>query len=295
MSRRNNQALSSCKKGKCGQVVENDCPQPCNPNYCYWDRYCPNTGGQGCAANCGPCMCYMIRATVTATPSVITSVGQNITLTFTIQNVGNISLCHDILICIEVFGVRSKVVIPEGDDTWLPTGSSIIVEKNYTVTAEDFVQQNPPRRSRARVFMRAEGDNFVRSKELPLSLTFGGADLAASLTQTVAGGTITATGTLSVLAGSAVAATNARLVLPYPNGVTTMTATSGNITVDNTARTITLNSATLAAGATDVFVFTYAGVAGSAYTLSGTAVSDIYDPNMANNTVLSTVVVPAAP
>lgn len=295
MSRRNNQALSSCKKGKCGQVVENDCPQPCNPNYCYWDRYCPNTGGQGCAANCGPCMCYMIRATVTATPSVITAVGQNITLTFTIQNVGNIALCHDILICIEVFGVRSKVVIPEGDDTWLPTGSSIIVEKNYTVTAEDFVQQNPPRRSRARVFMRAEGDQFVRSKELPLSLTFGGADLAATLAMTASGTTVSITGTLANLAGSAVAATNARLVLAYPAGINTMTAGTGDVVVDNTARTLTFQAASLAVGATSAFTATFTGVAATAYSLSGTAVSDVYDPNMSNNTVFATVVLAAAP
>jgi hypothetical protein len=283
-----------CSKG-CSCKEECKCPpNPCSPNNRYHDLFCP----EACGSTCGDrrCKCYKIENTITTVPTVVTAVGQAITFNVAIKNVGNLDLCGDILVCFEINGEKFKEQAYKRDETWLPVGSTIVLSNTYLTTARDFQLQVMAIRAQAFVFAEKCGhiSNWVRGLKMFPIVTIGGADVVGTLTQTQdapgAGG-VTVTATLATLAGSSVvAAAGATLILPYPEGIVSVTTASPGVVTDDIARTVTITVPVLPIGSTQVFQFNYTGTVGQAYTWSGSVTGSTFNPNMGNNTVVSTIV-----
>ncbi len=292
---------SSCAN-KCNCVADCNCPpNPCNPSNVYHDMYCPGGNGiESCstAGSCGSlgCKCYMINMEVSSTPAIITAVGSPVVVTYRIQNVGNLPLCGQILVCDSKLG---KTVLSDRRDTFLPVMSIVTIRKTYITTVEDFLTTAVNFRSRA--YIHACGVNWVRSSNVLSNITIGGGDLDVFATQVV--GTVANTASLTVtfsalFATSVVPVTGATLVLPFPAALpddAVITVVSGNVVVDAVARTVTLSAPTLAIGASNTFTFTYPTEPATTYNWSGIATTTTFDPNQANNLLNSTLVIPALP
>lgn len=277
-------------------MSSNSCRQPCQvciprPNPpCPCTDPKPPTPPPECDAdivNCYKTKCGTIRATLTKTanPTQATAVGQVITYTYTVTNIGTAIISYPLQINDDRLGPQAI------NGVYILPGQSQSFNRTYTVTEADFAA-GVPIVNNANVYIKVKCHKFVVTNCASATVTLGGADLTGAATFTsdiiVESGTsnVTVSVAISNLPSSSVPANLISLFLPFPTGVTGATpiVTPGStVTVNGTGVTITIPS--LAPGATQLSQFSFIGSIPGAYTWSGNITSATFDPNPNNNQI----------
>ncbi|CAH6419105.1 Hypothetical protein HVR_LOCUS299, partial [uncultured virus] len=219
--------------------------------------------------------------TKTADLAQVTGVGQVITYSYTIINTGTAPICYPIQICDDKLGgqfIPGSYILPGDSQEYIRT---------YTTIDSDLLA---PIVNNAIAYIQVKCKKWVCTNQATATVTIGGADLTGSISQAVTGitGNVAVTVNITNLPApfSAIPASGVSLFLPFPFGVFIATPVTPNVTVGGGG--VTISAATIAIGQTIAASFTYFAAPG-AYTWAGTIQSVSFDPNLANNTVVSTI------
>lgn len=254
----------------------------CRSRKCQCVKYVP----------CFKTKCGVISASLTKTafPTFYTTVGQIITYTYTITNTGDIPICDPIRICDDHLGGQ---IIPR---SFILPGISQSYTRTYTILPSDLLI--PGITNIATAYIEVDCKCWVATCPASATVTFGNADLFGTISQALvvgaAPGTVEVTVTISNSALSATSAENVSLTLPFPAGISAVTAgVPPPTTISPTS--VSFNLASLGIGASSTFRFRYiAGstISGASYVFAGTILASTFDPNPSNNFLSSTFVFP---
>lgn len=270
----------------------NGCNQ-CKPKCCKKEKKCKkrcdsSSDDECCDTKYKSCVkvkCGTISATlaVTATPSYYTESGQQIVYNYTVTNTGSAHICYPIVICDSRFGATTYQCT-----NIAPCGGTQTFQRTYTVVPTDLDVQSITQTAYADIFVKCK--KVVRTCPASVTITFGSSDVSGTLVQeqtTEGEDQVTVTLTISNSPSSSTTAYGIGLVLPFPSGATNVVGVTGSMTINPSNVTIAI--ASLAAGSTNTYVFTYDGTIGQSYQWAGTITVTSFDTNLLNNGVSSTI------